>query len=71
MNPGFTGGNVEYSLDGNYCRCTGYRSIMDAFKSLSKSTSENCNMKVQDIEVIHWVKITDDYVLIALILLLM
>ncbi|CAL8110877.1 unnamed protein product [Orchesella dallaii] len=49
-NPRFTGGDVEYSFDGNICRCTGYRPIIDAFKSLAVNPSEELKRRCQDIE---------------------
>jgi xanthine dehydrogenase/oxidase len=35
-NPGATAEDLEHCLDGNLCRCTGYRPILDAAKSVSK-----------------------------------
>lgn len=54
-NPRFTPAEVEYSFDGNICRCTGYRPIIEAFKSLSVNPSSKINFTcgATDIEESH------------------
>lgn len=65
-NPNPTPLEVERILDGNLCRCTGYRPILDAFKSFAASGSEeslsacrkaNCcqkkNKQILDVEEAH------------------
>ncbi|KOB78981.1 Antennal aldehyde oxidase, partial [Operophtera brumata] len=44
---------VERSFGSNLCRCTGYRPILEAFKSLTKNSRDDVMNKVKDIEDIN------------------
>ncbi|KAK3874524.1 hypothetical protein Pcinc_020543 [Petrolisthes cinctipes] len=52
-NESLTSSEAEKSLDGNLCRCTGYRPILDAFKSLTVDGDERLKDRLHDIEEAH------------------
>ena len=45
-----TAEQVEQTMDGNLCRCTGYRPILDAFKTFTTDTDDETKKIVRDIE---------------------
>nr|XP_022914971.1 xanthine dehydrogenase/oxidase-like [Onthophagus taurus] len=49
-NPNLTKSNVEDALGGNLCRCTGYRPILEAFKSLTPQIENKTTCYNHDIE---------------------
>ena len=49
-NPSFKVNDVEDSFDGNICRCTGYRPILDGFKALASDASEELKRKNTEVE---------------------
>ncbi|BET01356.1 2 iron, 2 sulfur cluster Hypothetical protein [Nesidiocoris tenuis] len=49
-DPNLTMAKIEDSFAGNICRCTGYRSILDAFKSMAKDAPKPPKFELTDIE---------------------
>ena len=48
--PKSTMSEIEQIVDGNICRCTGYRPIFDAFKTFASDATKDLKDKVADIE---------------------
>ncbi|XP_067673741.1 uncharacterized protein [Haliotis asinina] len=49
QKPDLTKQDVEDSFDGNICRCTGYRPILDAMRTFARSTTVGQALDIEDL----------------------
>ena len=59
-HPSATKSEIDNIIDGNICRCTGYRPILDALKQFASDSNNDFDYLIQDIEDIKLCKKTGE-----------